>query len=112
MSVCISHRKASPSPNGHGLRRTGASFGRNRTAGDIQSLLLEGGPHLAGAFLEAGEIDEARIFLAPLMLGGAKARTAVEGIGMDAIASAARALAIEAERIEDDVLIVARFKEW
>jgi diaminohydroxyphosphoribosylaminopyrimidine deaminase/5-amino-6-(5-phosphoribosylamino)uracil reductase len=79
---------------------------------DIQSLLLEGGPHLAGAFLEAGEIDEARIFLAPLMLGGAKAKTAVEGIGLDAIAGAARALAIEAERIEDDVLIVARFKEW
>jgi diaminohydroxyphosphoribosylaminopyrimidine deaminase/5-amino-6-(5-phosphoribosylamino)uracil reductase len=81
-------------------------------ARDIQSLLLEGGPHLAGAFLEAGEIDEARIFLAPLMLGGAKAKTAVEGIGLDKIASAARALAIEAERIEDDVLIVARFKEW
>src|SRR5918995_17594 len=81
-------------------------------ARDIQSLLLEGGPHLAGAFLEAGEIDEARIFLAPLMLGGAKAKTAVEGIGLDRIDAAARALAIEAERIEDDVLIVARFKEW
>src|ERR687898_489170 len=77
---------------------------------DLQSLLLEGGPHLAGAFLEAGEIDEARIFLAPLMLGGAKAKTAVEGIGLDQIAGAARALATEAERIEDDVLIVARFK--
>jgi diaminohydroxyphosphoribosylaminopyrimidine deaminase / 5-amino-6-(5-phosphoribosylamino)uracil reductase len=81
-------------------------------ARDVQSLLLEGGPHLAGAFLEAGEIDEARIFLAPLMLGGGKAKTAVEGIGLDEIASAPRALAIEAERIEDDVLIVARFKEW
>ena len=79
---------------------------------EVQSLLLEGGPHLAGAFLEAGEIDEARIFLAPLMLGGAKARTAVEGIGLDEIAGAPRALATEAERIEDDVLIVARFKEW
>ena len=81
-------------------------------ARDIQSLLLEGGPHLAGAFLEAGEIDEARMFVAPLMLGGAKAKTAVEGMGVGEIASAARALAIEAERIEDDVLIVARFKEW
>ena len=41
-------------------------------ARDIQSLLLEGGPHLAGAFLEAGEIDEARMFVAPVMLGGAQ----------------------------------------
>jgi diaminohydroxyphosphoribosylaminopyrimidine deaminase/5-amino-6-(5-phosphoribosylamino)uracil reductase len=81
-------------------------------AREIQSLLLEGGPHLAGAFLEAGEIDEARMFVAPLMLGGAKARTAVEGIGVGEIAGGARALAIEAERIEDDVLIVARLKEW
>ena len=81
-------------------------------AREIQSLLLEGGPHLAGAFLEAGEIDEARMFLAPLMLGGAKAKTALEGIGVADIAAGSRALAIETERIEDDVLIVARFKEW
>src|SRR5919107_201658 len=81
-------------------------------AREIQSLLLEGGPHLAGAFVEAGEIDEARMFVAPLMLGGAKAKTAVEGIGVEEIASAARALHMETERIEDDVLIVARLKEW
>jgi diaminohydroxyphosphoribosylaminopyrimidine deaminase/5-amino-6-(5-phosphoribosylamino)uracil reductase len=81
-------------------------------ARDIQSLLLEGGPHLAGAFVEAGEIDEARMFIAPLMLGGATAKTAVEGIGVAEIAAGSRALAIETERIEDDVLVVARFKEW
>jgi len=81
-------------------------------ARDIQSLLLEGGPHLAGAFLEAGEIDEARMFLAPLMIGGREARTAVEGIGIEQIAGTPRALHVEFERIEDDVLIVARFKEW
>jgi diaminohydroxyphosphoribosylaminopyrimidine deaminase/5-amino-6-(5-phosphoribosylamino)uracil reductase len=81
-------------------------------AREIQSLLLEGGPHLAGAFLEAGEIDEARIFIAPLMIGGAKAKTAIEGIGVGDIAAGSRALAVETERIEDDVLIVARLKEW
>jgi diaminohydroxyphosphoribosylaminopyrimidine deaminase / 5-amino-6-(5-phosphoribosylamino)uracil reductase len=81
-------------------------------AREIQSLLLEGGPHLAGAFLEAGEIDEARMFVAPLMLGGAQARTAVEGIGVGDIGAGLRALAMETERIEDDVLVIARFKEW
>ena len=79
---------------------------------EIQSLLLEGGPHLAGAFLEAGEIDEARMFVAPVMIGGAKAKTAVEGIGVGDIAAGLHALAIETERIEDDVLIIARLKEW
>ncbi len=79
---------------------------------DVQSLLLEGGPHLAGAFLEAGEIDEARMFVAPLLLGGTKAKTAVEGIGLETIAQAPRPMAVETERIEDDVLITARFQEW
>jgi diaminohydroxyphosphoribosylaminopyrimidine deaminase / 5-amino-6-(5-phosphoribosylamino)uracil reductase len=79
---------------------------------EVQSLLLEGGPHLAGAFLEAGEIDEARIFIAPLMIGGAKARTAVEGIGLEQIAGAPRALHVEVDRLEDDVLVIARLKEW
>jgi diaminohydroxyphosphoribosylaminopyrimidine deaminase/5-amino-6-(5-phosphoribosylamino)uracil reductase len=81
-------------------------------ARDVQSLLLEGGPHLAGAFLEAGEIDEARMFLAPLMTGGREARTAVEGMGISQIAAAPRALHVDVDRLEDDVLIVARLKEW
>jgi diaminohydroxyphosphoribosylaminopyrimidine deaminase / 5-amino-6-(5-phosphoribosylamino)uracil reductase len=81
-------------------------------ARDIQSLLLEGGPHLAGAFLEADEIDEARIFIAPLLTGGREARTAVEGIGIERIAAAPRALHVEVDRLDDDVLIVARLKDW
>jgi diaminohydroxyphosphoribosylaminopyrimidine deaminase / 5-amino-6-(5-phosphoribosylamino)uracil reductase len=81
-------------------------------AREVQSLLLEGGPHLAGAFLEADEIDEARIFIAPLLTGGREAKTAVEGIGIGRIAAAPRALHVEVDRLDDDVLIVARLKDW
>ena len=81
-------------------------------AREVQSLLLEGGPHLAGAFLEAGEIDEVRMFVAPLLAGGREARTAVEGLGTGPIAGADRAISTEMERIDDDVLITARLKEW
>jgi diaminohydroxyphosphoribosylaminopyrimidine deaminase/5-amino-6-(5-phosphoribosylamino)uracil reductase len=81
-------------------------------AREVQSLLLEGGPHLAGAFLEADEIDEARIFVAPLLTGGREAKTAVEGIGIGRIAAAPRALHVEVDRLDDDVLIVARLKDW
>jgi diaminohydroxyphosphoribosylaminopyrimidine deaminase / 5-amino-6-(5-phosphoribosylamino)uracil reductase len=79
---------------------------------EVQSLLLEGGPHLAGAFLEAGEIDEARMFIAPLMTGGREAKTAVEGMGIEQIAAAPRALHVEVDRLDDDVLVIARLKEW
>ena len=37
---------------------------------EITSLLLEGGPTLAGAFAEAGEVDEVRVFVAPVLIGG------------------------------------------
>ena len=58
---------------------------------EIQSVLLEGGPHLAGVFLEAGEIDEARMFIAPMLLGGRESKGAVEAQGVESIADAVRA---------------------
>jgi diaminohydroxyphosphoribosylaminopyrimidine deaminase / 5-amino-6-(5-phosphoribosylamino)uracil reductase len=81
-------------------------------ARDVQSLLLEGGPHLAGVFLEAGEIDEVRMFVAPILAGGREARAAVEGEGVELIDDAVRAVHAEVERIDDDVLITARLREW
>jgi diaminohydroxyphosphoribosylaminopyrimidine deaminase / 5-amino-6-(5-phosphoribosylamino)uracil reductase len=76
----------------------------------ITSLFLEGGPVLAGAFAAAGEVDEVRLFVAPLLLGGG--RSALEGEGAATIADAARALSAEAETVGDDVLIRARLREW
>jgi diaminohydroxyphosphoribosylaminopyrimidine deaminase/5-amino-6-(5-phosphoribosylamino)uracil reductase len=78
----------------------------------IHAVLLEGGPHLAGAFLDAGEIDEVRLFLAPLLLGGSKARDPLEGEGVEKISEALRALTLDCERVADDVLISARLREW
>ncbi|HEU4976889.1 MAG TPA: bifunctional diaminohydroxyphosphoribosylaminopyrimidine deaminase/5-amino-6-(5-phosphoribosylamino)uracil reductase RibD [Baekduia sp.] len=78
----------------------------------VAAILLEGGPHLAGAFLDAGEIDEIRLFLAPLLLGGSKARDPLEGEGVERITDALRALTLDCERIADDVLISARLREW
>jgi diaminohydroxyphosphoribosylaminopyrimidine deaminase/5-amino-6-(5-phosphoribosylamino)uracil reductase len=78
----------------------------------ITALLLEGGPHLAGAFLDAGEIDEVRLFLAPLLLGGSAARDPLEGEGVERISDALRALTLDCERIADDILISARLREW
>jgi diaminohydroxyphosphoribosylaminopyrimidine deaminase / 5-amino-6-(5-phosphoribosylamino)uracil reductase len=81
-------------------------------ADGIGSILLEGGPHLAGAFLDAGEVDEMRLFLAPMVLGGRTARDPLEGEGVDAIADAARALTLECQSVGADLLISARIREW
>jgi diaminohydroxyphosphoribosylaminopyrimidine deaminase / 5-amino-6-(5-phosphoribosylamino)uracil reductase len=79
---------------------------------EVQSVLLEGGPHLAGAFMDAGEIDEARVFFAPMLAGGARSRGALDGQGVELIDQARRAVTTSVEQIDDDVLISARFTEW
>jgi diaminohydroxyphosphoribosylaminopyrimidine deaminase / 5-amino-6-(5-phosphoribosylamino)uracil reductase len=81
-------------------------------ADGIGSILLEGGPHLAGAFMDAGEVDEMRLFLAPMVLGGRTARDPLEGEGVDAIADAARALTLDCDRVGEDLLVSARIREW
>jgi diaminohydroxyphosphoribosylaminopyrimidine deaminase/5-amino-6-(5-phosphoribosylamino)uracil reductase len=78
----------------------------------ITSILLEGGPHLAGAFLDAGEIDEIRLFLAPLVIGGRQARDPLEGEGVEKISDALCALTLDCEKVADDLLISARLREW
>jgi diaminohydroxyphosphoribosylaminopyrimidine deaminase/5-amino-6-(5-phosphoribosylamino)uracil reductase len=59
----------------------------------VTSLFLEGGRTLAAAFADAEEIDEARVFVAPVLLGD---RERVEAIDPGA----------------GDTLIESRFKEW
>ena len=68
-------------------------------ADGIGAILLEGGPRLAGAFMDAGEVDEMRLFLAPMVLGGRTARDPLEGEGVDAIADPARALTLDCDRV-------------
>jgi diaminohydroxyphosphoribosylaminopyrimidine deaminase/5-amino-6-(5-phosphoribosylamino)uracil reductase len=76
----------------------------------IIGAMLEGGPTLAGAFLEAGQVDELRLFFAPLVLGGGRAL--IESEGAERIADAERALSVEWEQIGEDLLVRARLREW
>ena len=81
-------------------------------AAGVTSIMLEGGPKLAGAFLDAGEIDEIRLFIAPLVLGGRGARDPLESEGVESIADAVRSLTLSCDRIGEDLLVTARIREW
>jgi len=59
----------------------------------VTSLFLEGGRTLAAAFADAGEIDEARVFVAPVLFGGS--------VRLEPVAPGA-----------GDTLIETRFREW
>ena len=78
----------------------------------ITSILLEGGPHLAGAFFDAGEVDEIRLFIAPVVLGGSQRPRPARGRGRRADRRGDARARLDVERIGDDVLISARLREW
>jgi diaminohydroxyphosphoribosylaminopyrimidine deaminase / 5-amino-6-(5-phosphoribosylamino)uracil reductase len=79
---------------------------------EIQHLLVEGGPTFAGALFDAGEIDEVRLFIAPVLVGAAEARAALEGTGAMRIADGVRPLATDFEQVGEDMLVRARLREW
>ncbi|MDT4898780.1 MAG: diaminohydroxyphosphoribosylaminopyrimidine deaminase [Acidobacteriota bacterium] len=54
----------------------------------IQSLLVEGGAHVAGAFLDAGLVNKVSFFVAPTIIGGRDAPAAIGGTGAEKIADA------------------------
>ncbi|MFA9400015.1 MAG: bifunctional diaminohydroxyphosphoribosylaminopyrimidine deaminase/5-amino-6-(5-phosphoribosylamino)uracil reductase RibD [Acidobacteriota bacterium] len=77
---------------------------------EISSVLLEGGPTLAGVALEAGEVDRVEVFIAPLIVGGGRAAT--EGPGPDRIADATRVPGMLVSRVGQDVLVSGKIKVW
>jgi diaminohydroxyphosphoribosylaminopyrimidine deaminase / 5-amino-6-(5-phosphoribosylamino)uracil reductase len=98
-----------------------AALGRR----DVTSLFLEGGPTLSDAFSVADQLDEARVFVAPTLLGGGLARAGGAGgprmeadpppAGPPGVAPGpARlpALSHSVEAVGEDTLITARFREW
>ena len=70
----------------------------------VQSLLLEGGPTLAAAFLEAGLVDKLLVFVAPRLSG--------DGPGMlEGLPRPLELSRMEARPIGDDVLLQAYLNE-
>ncbi|QDY75828.1 bifunctional diaminohydroxyphosphoribosylaminopyrimidine deaminase/5-amino-6-(5-phosphoribosylamino)uracil reductase RibD [Streptomyces qinzhouensis] len=71
----------------------------------VRSVLLEGGPTLAGAFVAAGAVDRVVGYLAPVLLGAGPA--ALGGAGIGTIADALRLDMTETVRIGPDLRITA-----
>jgi diaminohydroxyphosphoribosylaminopyrimidine deaminase/5-amino-6-(5-phosphoribosylamino)uracil reductase len=69
------------------------------------NVLIEGGGQLAGAFLDAAEIDEVHAFFAPLLEGGSHAAHPLMGQGVDRMDLACRLHDIEVVCLGSDVLI-------
>lgn len=72
---------------------------------EVTSILVEGGPTLVGAFVDARRVNRVHAFIAPKLIGGLEARMAVEGHGVAALDEAFALDALEAERVGPDLYV-------
>ncbi|HLA85078.1 MAG TPA: dihydrofolate reductase family protein, partial [Thermoguttaceae bacterium] len=81
-------------------------LGRRR----MTNVLVEGGAGVLGSFLDAGQIDEVHVFVAPKLIGGREAPGAVGGVGMAELGSALALNEVEIEALDGDTHIHGRVR--
>ncbi|MBK9165502.1 MAG: bifunctional diaminohydroxyphosphoribosylaminopyrimidine deaminase/5-amino-6-(5-phosphoribosylamino)uracil reductase RibD [Acidobacteria bacterium] len=72
---------------------------------EIQSILVEGGTAVAGAFIDAKLVDKVTFIFAPLVIGGSEAPNAVGGRGAESLAEALKLRNVTIARLGDDIEI-------
>lgn len=71
----------------------------------LQSVLVEGGSEVAGAFCDARLVDKVTLIAAPIIIGGSDAPTAIGGAGAGSLADALKLRDISIARHGDDIEI-------
>lgn len=78
---------------------------------EVSSLVVEGGSRLLGAFFDQGQVDKVVAFVAPVILGDARAIPAVGGHGRPTLAEALRLRDVVVEQVGADIAIVG-YPAW
>ncbi|MBX7054932.1 MAG: bifunctional diaminohydroxyphosphoribosylaminopyrimidine deaminase/5-amino-6-(5-phosphoribosylamino)uracil reductase RibD [Pyrinomonadaceae bacterium] len=74
---------------------------------EIQSVLVEGGTEIAGAFVDARLVDKITFIAAPLIIGGREAPTAIGGMGAESLAGTLKLDDIEVTVLGRDLEITS-----
>lgn len=78
---------------------------------EIQSVYVEGGPTLARAFLAEGAVDWIDWFVAPILIGGDGAPSALAGPGLGPLAEVPRLRDVGMFDLGEDTLITGRLRD-
>ena len=71
----------------------------------ITSVLAEGGGVLLGDLFDRGLVDKVIAFIAPIIIGGAEAKTPVGGKGVDKVVDSIKLERVKVARFGDDLMI-------
>lgn len=77
----------------------------------IDGILVEGGGILNEAFMRENLIDEVAVFIAPKLIGGAEAKSPVEGLGFELMSQAVQLEQMQMEQLGEDILLTALVKK-
>jgi diaminohydroxyphosphoribosylaminopyrimidine deaminase/5-amino-6-(5-phosphoribosylamino)uracil reductase len=77
---------------------------------DAMNVLVEGGARLSGALLGQGLVDQVLAFVAPKVVGDARALDAAAGLAVDRIADSVGLILRSVDRFDDDVLLDYRVR--
>lgn len=72
---------------------------------DVTRVLVESGPGLLGSLAEAELLDEARVFIAPLLMADAQAMSAVHGLQTQRISDCLKFDLLDTRRYGNDVML-------
>jgi len=72
---------------------------------EITSVLVEGGGILLGSLFDCGLVDKVTAFIAPIIIGGKEAKTAVSGKGVDKVVDSLRLERIRVEKFGQDLMV-------
>lgn len=70
---------------------------------EIQSLLVEGGSEIAGAFVDARLVDKVTFIMTPIVIGGRSAPMAIGGMGAEDLRGALRLSNVTTEALGEDI---------
>jgi diaminohydroxyphosphoribosylaminopyrimidine deaminase / 5-amino-6-(5-phosphoribosylamino)uracil reductase len=71
----------------------------------ITTVMVEGGSRLLGAFFDNHLVDKVFAFIAPIIIGGEDAKTAVSGIGVTTVKDALKLKKVKIAQFNDELLI-------
>jgi diaminohydroxyphosphoribosylaminopyrimidine deaminase/5-amino-6-(5-phosphoribosylamino)uracil reductase len=69
------------------------------------SVMIEGGAEINASAIQEGIVDKVLLFLAPILMGGKSAPSALAGTGAATLAQAVRLRDIRIERLDEDLLL-------
>ena len=77
----------------------------------ITSVLVEGGGILLGSLFDYGLVDKVVAFIAPIIIGGEGAKTAVGGKGVDKVVDSLKLKHVSLEKLGEDLMISGYVRE-